>query len=111
MSFPNSFLSTARKSATQTVTAGAVLSATSSLMNISSAGGVTTDTVTPIEAGTADGQVVTFINTGANNITIKNGGNVQAVGDVVVATLNSVSYIWLSSTAKWYQTNTLVNNV
>ena len=113
MAFPNALVSMSNPSVAQVVVAGSTLSSSpSGLIRISAAGVVATDTVTVIEAGLTDGQRVTYINTSANAITIKGGGNAYttAGGDVTVTQHDVVSFVWLASTSKWYQTGAVAVN-
>lgn len=81
----------------------------SSFAAVSSAGTVTSNTSTPITNGVNNGQLLQLVNTGANTINLKSGGNVDLPGlvDYALTASSSISFIWYGSI--WYTTSFSVN--
>lgn len=93
----------------QPIAAGDHIASNFPFNRVQSAGAVSTNATTPIDAGTATGQVLVLVNVGANNITIKAGGNVELPGllDYVLAAKGSISFIYDGSS--WVTTCASIN--
>lgn len=82
---------------TEVVGAGAVIVPTGTYQPLSAAAAVTTDTTTPITAGTTAGDMLILGNVGTvtNTITIDGtGGNVDCKANVVLTAPDTLTLIW-----------------
>lgn len=102
--------STTSGSTSTVVTNGFTLSALSQTPNISfypinSAGAVTSDATTAIVDG-VDGSTIIVMNTGSNDITIKNAANTALVGatDYVMGQNDTLTLVFCRATGLWHET-------
>lgn len=88
---------------TASLAAAATLTQTATLMRIQGDSAARTlSTVTPIAAGTTNGQLLILVGAHvANTITIQASGNVRLNGDITLGLGHAVVFFWNSSLTLW----------
>ncbi len=90
-----------------TLAGAATLALTSSYMRLDSTGGaVVLDTVTPIAAGEFDGQLLELEGVdGVNTVEIRDSGNANLNGLIILVDGTWITLRWNSSAAEWRERN------